>query len=552
LQTSEAKRLPQDAPRRKSARELVTLAVTVAVCLWFGVYAVAVVWRQSFLCIDGRRYFNVADDGLITLRYAWNLAHGDGLVWNAGERVEGITNPGWALYAAVLALIVDRRVLPFAMQLTGVATLIVTALACQRICRKMVRTDSAASQTVLETVALLVPLCYVPLLNWTLSGMETGAVAAFVAMALSLMVGTSSSLAGSLLFGVAFCIRPDVAALSVTVLGVRWCRRHSSGWMTWNRSKEIAPFLGLALAFTIARYVYYGAFLPNTYILKVTGTPVLERIWGNGLLYVGSWFNDSRTLVALLVTSLVLRPTWDKLLIASVLASMLASCLYVGGDAFTQWRFLAPYVPLAYLIVLSDVPALSRRIAARVADVRITPLVAPTFSVAAVCLFLLDVWTQTFTLRQHPSPENIANTNTAIFLNRTLGPEASVGVFFAGSVPYYTGRKAVDFLGKSDPYIARRPPDRTGAISARGMRNIPGHDKYDLVYSILEKRPTFIAGVTWGRQDLTRDASRYYIRVPVEFDTWPDVKDRTVLLLRDSPDVDWERVRPLVAPDAVK
>src|SRR5439155_3954388 len=34
----------------------------------------------------------VCDDAYITFRYASNLAHGLGPVWNAGERVEGYTN----------------------------------------------------------------------------------------------------------------------------------------------------------------------------------------------------------------------------------------------------------------------------------------------------------------------------------------------------------------------------------------------------------------------------------------------------------------------------
>jgi len=529
--------------RRVTPRDQsISHALGGAVCLSFAVFAFGVIWRQSFLCIDGARYFNFVDDGLITLRTGWNLAHGSGLVWNPGERVEAITNMGWALYAAVLALFLDRRVLPFAVQLTCAATLIVAAIACRRIFRKITASDAAPASHVLETIALLAPLSYVPLLNWTLAGMETGPVAALVAVALSLMIGTSSSLAGSLLLGVAFSTRPDVAAPAAMLLALRCFKRRSSGWAAWNRWAEVVPFVTVAVMVTIFRWVYYGSFVPNTYVLKVTGTPLLERIQGNGFLYVSSWFNDSRVLVVLLVTSLIVRPKWDKFLLASVLGSMLANCLYVGGDAFTQFRFVAPFVPLAVLVILSDVPALGAWIAARVPDTRIARRAAPVCAVVAACVFLLHVWTQTFTVRQKPSPENVANINTAIYLNRVLGPQATVGVFFAGTVPYYTGLKAVDFLGKGDPYIARLAPDRTGAISARGMKNIPGHDKYDLTYSILAKRPTYVADVRWGRQDLSQATSASYVRVPVEFETWPESTGRSVLLLRDSPDVDWERV----------
>jgi len=238
-------------PRDRTAQRYLSQAIGAAVCLSFAVYAVIVIWRQSFLCIDGERYFNFADDGLVTLRQGWNLAHGNGLVWNPGERVEAITNMGWALYAAVPALFLDRRLLPFAMQLTCVVTLIVTAIACRRICRQTAKSPSATAQHVLETIALLAPLCYVPLVNWTLAGMETGAVAALVAMALSLMIGTSSSLTGSLLLGVAFITRPDVAAPSAVLLALRWFRRRSSGWMTWNRWAEIVPFAVVMLIVTI-------------------------------------------------------------------------------------------------------------------------------------------------------------------------------------------------------------------------------------------------------------------------------------------------------------
>src|SRR5215831_10599096 len=42
----------------------------------------------------------VNDDALITVRYAENLARGNGLVYDAGEKVLGTTTPLWALVLA--------------------------------------------------------------------------------------------------------------------------------------------------------------------------------------------------------------------------------------------------------------------------------------------------------------------------------------------------------------------------------------------------------------------------------------------------------------------
>jgi arabinofuranosyltransferase len=42
----------------------------------------------------------LADDSFISFRYAWNLVHGHGLVYNAGEYVEGYTNLLWTILMA--------------------------------------------------------------------------------------------------------------------------------------------------------------------------------------------------------------------------------------------------------------------------------------------------------------------------------------------------------------------------------------------------------------------------------------------------------------------
>src|SRR5205085_2478656 len=54
--------------------------------------------------IAGQRTWWLDDDPMISMRYAKNLAQGNGLVWNSGERVEGYTNFLWILYMALVHL----------------------------------------------------------------------------------------------------------------------------------------------------------------------------------------------------------------------------------------------------------------------------------------------------------------------------------------------------------------------------------------------------------------------------------------------------------------
>src|SRR5512146_2385105 len=72
-----------------------------AIVLLFFYYAWQYILASSFV-INGQHYYVLFDDAMISMRYAWNLAHGNGLVWNAGERVEA---PLEALSTTFFALI---------------------------------------------------------------------------------------------------------------------------------------------------------------------------------------------------------------------------------------------------------------------------------------------------------------------------------------------------------------------------------------------------------------------------------------------------------------
>ena len=67
--------------------------------LWWIVFAALLavgLWRAAVLAW-------LCDDSFISIRYAENLADGLGLVYNAGERVEGYTNLLWTLLLAAAA-----------------------------------------------------------------------------------------------------------------------------------------------------------------------------------------------------------------------------------------------------------------------------------------------------------------------------------------------------------------------------------------------------------------------------------------------------------------
>ena len=142
-----------------------------------------------------------------------------------------------------------------------------------------------------------------------------------------------------------------------------------------------------------------------------------------------------------------------------------------------------------------------------------------------------------------------------------------MGVFAAGTVPYYSGRPAIDFLGKMEPRIARLAPDlgdywSPGVVlqPSRTTPKIvrPGHNKYDLEYSIKELKPTYAGGFEWHNQSVLDWAKNEYVRVKYEGGTkevrweedksvpWEENKSVYLNLLRDSEGVRWDEVRAAV------
>jgi hypothetical protein len=77
-------------------------------------------------------------------------------------------------------------------------------------------------------------------------------------------------------------------------------------------------------------------------------------------------------------------------------------------------------------------------------------------------------------------------------LRATTAPEATIAVVWAGAVPYFSDRPAVDLLGKSDPVIAH---------GRRRDALYPGHDKWDYRYSIGQLRPDLIAQLWQQERD---------------------------------------------------
>ncbi len=547
----------------------------IIVSIIFVAYSALFIFRSSFVLSDGKRYFCLHDDAMISMRYAWNWSHGLGLVWNAGERIEGYTNPLMVALMSVVSHFFDKNLSVLVVQVLGIGILLGCAFLCSRIIMQLMSDDDRntsdkyqGNKSMFRPLCIILgfsaPLLYYPLVYWALMGMETGLLTlilltiTYVLFKWGESLGAGRVLAIAVLGGLAYLTRPDAVvavAILFAYLFVRLIRTRgvlrAVSWMT-----VIALVFGTIIAAHLTfRWFYYGQLMPNTYILKATGMSRLLYI-KNGWLFVRNFFNaPSLGLFILTVLACFFSFSGKRLTILLMFASLAGYQTYIGGDPFPHWRILCPGVPSLLLVAIPELRRLVlfafnstlyqkrfRTSGILFAKYVLVPFIAVLFLIVITGLnwrFMTEIRT----FQPYQANYNRDNCERAIAISMLTRPEASVGVFWAGAIPYYTGRPAVDFLGKCDAVIARLAPSTSQPKRKHhmGMFTLPGHNKYDLNYSIKKLMPDYVQGGFYiYEQDIRNWARNHYVSVST---------GRVGLSFKkDSPNVLWHKFKTYRAP----
>lgn len=301
-------------------------------------------------------YWFLTDDAFISFRYARNLSHGFGLVFNPGfERVEGYSNFLWVLLLAGLdrlGLVPERG----ALVLSVAATIALWATVAWFALRGAL--GPRARWLVLVPVVCLAATRSVAV--WSTGGLETRWFEMLVvAGALRLVVEVDARRRGERpravspwLFALATWTRPDglLLACAAFVTAALWLRRSRVGLGDFARGW--VPFVALVGGHVLFRRLYYGAWLPNTYYAKVDG----RWAWETGLPYVGAFALEYAAYlwIPLLVMAVVghraRRSLFVPVLFASLILPHAAYVAAIGGDHF-EFRPLSLYFPFLFLLL---------------------------------------------------------------------------------------------------------------------------------------------------------------------------------------------------------
>lgn len=467
-------------------------------------WPILIVAGAVYFAAAARFYDHTVDDAFISYRYASNFAEGHGIVFNAGERVEGYTNFLWVvLVSGGIRLGVDPELFGRVLGLLSGFALVagVWFFAARH-----------AKTYALVWVAPILIAAHPALAVWATGGLETPLFACLVLWGVGLaMSGADEGVdrgrvpyASAILLGLASMTRPEGPAFAGLVAGV-WLvlsvrtAADAKRWLLW-----VVLFSAIFVPYFAWRFNYYGKFLPNTFYAKVD--PGGSQI-GRGLTYTHSFWMATGYWLLAPISGVVLAAARKRA--AYLLAPLLFFSFYifyVGGDGLPMMRF---FVPLLGLIVLCSVLG---------ADQWIQRFGSKNGAIAAVTLFFALSWG--YSLRANFSgksydyvQQDIREVGAWREIGRWFGenarPGESIAVIPAGAMPYFSRLTTIDMLGLNDLTIARAPIENLGEGQA-------GHERHDVDY-VLGRAPTYIIiGVYGLSPEPIRDARGLQFYYPAE------------------------------------
>lgn len=480
-----------------SKKKNIPKAISSQIYIRWGLIAVFL-FVCLFIFIRHAIYLNcVAEDSYITFRFAQNLAHGYGFVWNIGEPpVEGYTNFLWVIICA--GIFKSGLDLPFTSQVLGVI------FGCLSIFYLFKLTSCILGRT---TPLCLIPGLFLalcgPFASWASSGMETSLFSLLLIMAVYyylLFIKTLSFKNANLSLMTMFfatLTRPE----GLIIPFITFCL---TIFMFKGNQKTLKRYLLSFLIFFLVpflvyfcwRLTYFGFLLPNTFYAKTGGG--VEQ-YKRGLAYLGYF---SFFYLIPLIPFLVLflwegkEPEWrlnpNTLLLLSICLIYTIYIIFVGGDYMAMFRFFVPIIPFIYTFIGLGIGILWTGMT------KYKQIV--TLGLLATCLLATVVQSTPFEKNLFVKPPLMHGNYQGILIERwhsqrlcLLGkffdkykssPNESLSTNAIGAIAYFSGLKIYDVHGIVDTHIAHV---KMGGLGQR----LAGHEKADFMY-ILSKKPTFI------------------------------------------------------------
>jgi hypothetical protein len=459
---------------------------------------------------------NVVDDVYIFYRYAENLATGQGLVFNPGERVEGVSSLLWTVLLALVSLAGGTLSLcaPLLSLIFAIAALFLSGRIYRRI-------NPHASQTDSYLLMILIA-SHSSFAYWSYSGMEAALYTLLLLFTSYYYLRERSGgvlVKSSLIAGLALFARPETPflclafALDIILPGVQ---KRSSKLL----SSVTLVSLCLVTLLTV-RYIYFGELLPNTYYAK-SGLPLKLTVTNGGyysfrflstFLFIPGLSEALEIVIPLALLALPLSLSLLQLQtrpLALLLCFIVGAVTLEGGDWMLEYRFLVPAIPFLYILFLSALTASVK------SSGKLPSWIYGVIGILVVSNVARGIYQRTSPSGTLSSSRSLHTEyySMAAYLKQTATSEDVVALMDIGLIGYETGLSVIDLSGLIDKEIARakggfatkrydpalvldRTPRfifiHTGYLADDRLQNA---DRFSQEYTIIKKWPLHNEGDT--------------------------------------------------------
>jgi hypothetical protein len=388
----------------------------------------------SYLTLSFIFFPESIDDAYITLRFAQNLLHGDGLLFNRFEPVEGYSNLTWVVLLALCGMLGFS--MEFAMKVLGFISGLLVFLFIYRASQKIFSKE----QFRIVPVLLLTSSAFFAL--WAVDGLETVFYTMLLSMLLYFLLNDELHILklGSLL-GLILLTRPEGILFSVVAVGYVFYRTHLVCAI------KLAMVSGLFfLTQLIFRWSYYHELVANTALNKLH--PGVSSIV-EGLKYLLKFNQGSGYLILPLALIGLLSPRLPqkfRFLLGMFVLAQFIFLLVSGGDFMYGFRFIIPILPVLCILATLGLQTL---------------ILKRQIETQILMIGLLIIWNAMSEFQNLPSKTIHINNLThrasphfliGDYLKTHANPNDLVLLSEAGIIPYYSKLATRDYLGLVSAY----------------------------------------------------------------------------------------------------
>jgi hypothetical protein len=485
--------MPLPTESRSSGAQIVLAALALLFLGWFLACRTNVMRDSAF------------DDAFITYVYGRNLAEGHGLRYNASDAAPSAgASSSVAVFAAAAAHAAGLDPLRVTRAL-GVVLLLLMGLAFGFVAARLTRAPPAVG--VLCGLAAVFALGLIEETGVHLgSGMETVLFTAMHGLAVAWaawMVGRErrlglvGGLASAALLALLMLTRPEGGLLAIGYLGAIAMARSLGGGVRGLVDElrgllpVAVPYVALVVGLVAWRQVYYGDIFSNPYYVKAhngifgsAGHPLpgFEVTWRFLVVrYVPLLALTVATAVAIGVDGRARkRAAWLLLPGALIVAAYSKAIHEMAGGFRYEFPMLVPLFG-ALALALTHLYGLSRT---RFAAVMTAGLVLPTIVAGqrpTLLNWALHARSSATTWLAVDAPQSNALARLGLDLRSTgLGQDATILLSAAGMIPWYSGFRAIDWIGLNNDFMSGRDERTLDEVWA-----YLGGEEPDVVFSIL-------------------------------------------------------------------